>query len=352
MLALALTRRAWHAQGGTVVTASAGSDRTELRSLRPGLAAAAVGTVVAVAVNALVPQVSALTVAVLLGIAVGSVLPPETRSGLAWVARKLLRLGVVLLGLQLGVQSVLGLGAGTVLAVVLTVVLTFAGTLLLGHLLGVGPGLSLMVATGSSICGAAAIAAMGSVSRTREEDVAAGVTLVTLYGTAAIAFVPLIGRGIGMTDAQVGEWAGLSVHEVAQVIAAASPAGAAAVGVAVVVKLARVLLLAPMVAGMGMWQRRSGQDAGAHPPLVPVFVLGFLAMVALRSTGAVPAEVLSVASTATTAMFAAALFGLGTAVRLPVLLRTGRRALALGGLATALVGLVALGALAALGSGG
>jgi uncharacterized membrane protein YadS len=119
--------------------------------------------------------------------------------------------------------------------------------------------------------------------------------------------------------------------------------------VAVVVKLTRVLLLAPMVAGVSVWQRRSGAGAGARPPLVPLFVVGFLAMVALRSTGAVPAEVLSAAATATTVLFAAALFGLGTAVRLPALLRTGRRGLALGGLATVLVGVVALAALAATG---
>ena len=335
-----------------MIIAGSGHAPTRLRQLAPGLATAAVGTAAALAVHMAVPPLSALTVAVVLGIAGGAALPATTRAGLAWASRTLLRLGVVLLGLQLGVDAVLGLGAGTVLAVVLTVVLAFAGTLLLGRLLGVGDGLSLMVATGFSICGAAAIAAMGCVGRAEKEDVATGVTLVTLYGTAAIAFVPLIGQGIGMTDRQLGEWAGLSVHEVAQVIAAASPAGAAAVGVAVVVKLTRVLLLAPMVAGVSVWQRRSGGDAGARPPLVPLFVLGFLAMVAIRSTGAVPAEALSTATTATTVLFAAALFGLGTAVRLPALLRTGRRGLVLGALATVLVSLLALAALAAGGSAG
>jgi uncharacterized integral membrane protein (TIGR00698 family) len=326
--------------GGPVPT------RAGVGRLAPGLATAGAASAAALALHAAVPPLGALTVAVVLGIAAGSALPPGTRAGLAWAARRLLRLGVVLLGLQLGVESVAGLGGGTVLAVVLTVVLAFAGTLALGRALGVGPGLSLMVATGSSICGAAAIAAMGSVSRTDREDVATGITLVTLYGTAAIAFVPLIGRGAGMSDEQLGQWAGLSVHEVAQVIAAASPAGAAAVAVAVVVKLTRVLLLAPMVAGVSVWQRRTAGDAGPRPPLVPVFVLGFLAMVALRSTGAVPAEVLPVASTVTTVLFAAALFGLGTAVRLPALLRTGRRGLALGALATVLISLVSAGTLA------
>jgi uncharacterized integral membrane protein (TIGR00698 family) len=268
-----------------------------------------------------------------------------------WATRRCLRLGVVLLGLQLGVDAVLGLGAGTVVAVVLTVLFAFAGTLALGRFVGVSPGLTLMVATGFSICGASAIAAMGSVSRAEDEDVATGITLVTLYGSAAIALVPLIGTGVGMSEEHLGAWAGLSVHEVAQVVAAASPAGAAAVAVAVVVKLTRVLLLAPMVAGVSIVQRRSGADAGARPPIVPLFVVGFLAMVALRSVGMVPAAVLSASQVVTTVLLAAALFGLGTAVRLSALVRTGRRGLVLGALSTVLVGGVALGALALTGSG-
>jgi uncharacterized integral membrane protein (TIGR00698 family) len=320
------------------------------RELAPGLAVTAIGTALALAVNRLVPPLSALTVAVVLGVVVGSALPAATGEGLRWAMRRCLRLGVVLLGLQLGLASVLDLGAGTLVAVALTVALAFGGTLLLGRLVGVSRGLGLMVATGFSICGAAAIAAMDSVTRTDKRDVATGVALVTLYGSAAIALVPLVGRGLGLSDELLGAWAGLAVHEVAQVVAAASPAGAAAVSVAVVVKLSRVLLLAPMVAGVGLLARRDGaDDGGRRPPLVPLFVLGFLAMIALRSTGVVPAPVLSVAEVVTTVLLAAALFALGTAVRPGVLLRTGRRGLVLGALSTVLVALVAGGALALVG---
>ncbi len=321
------------------------------RRLGPGLAVAAAGTAVAVGVHALVPALSALTVAVVLGVLVGTALPAAARDGLHWASRTLLRLGVVLLGLQLGLGSVAGLGAGTLVAIVVTVLVAFAGTLALGHVLGVSRGLTLLVATGFSICGASAIAAMDSVAGARREEVATGITLVTLYGSAAIALVPLVGSGLGLTPGQVGAWAGVSVHEVAQVVAAASPAGAAAVSLAVVVKLTRVLLLAPMVAAVGIAQRRRGTATGARPPLVPLFVLGFLAMIALRSTGAVPAGVLSAASATTTLLFAAALFALGTAVRPGDLLRTGRRGLVLGAISTVLVAGVGLVALLLAGTG-
>nr|WP_246106729.1 putative sulfate exporter family transporter [Pseudonocardia kunmingensis] len=325
--------------------------REGARTVLPGVLAAAVGTAIAFGANVLLPAVSALTAAVVLGVLVGQLLPESTRAGLRWATTVFLRLGVVLLGLQLGLGDVLGLGTATVVAVVVTVLLAFAGTLLLGRLVGVSPGLALMIATGFSICGASAIAAMDSVTDTEREDVATAITLVTLYGSAAIALVPLIGSSMGMSPQHLGAWAGVSVHEVAQVVAAASPAGAAAVGVAVVVKLTRVVLLAPMVAGVSILaRRRRGTTGGRRPPLVPLFVLGFLATMLLRTSGVVPPGVLSLAQLATTLLFAAALFGLGSAVRLGALLRTGRRGLALGALSTALVALTGLGALALTGA--
>jgi uncharacterized integral membrane protein (TIGR00698 family) len=337
----------------TVVRVNPPSARTTTGANRllPGLIAAAVGTTAAFVAALLLPTVSALTIAVGLGVLVGQLLPTSARAGLGWATRRFLRLGVALLGLQLGLGQVLGLGVGTV-AVVATVVVAFTGTLFIARLIGASSGLALMVATGFSICGASAIAAMDSVTRTDEEDVATAITLVTIYGSAAIGLVPLVGNALGMTPGQLGAWAGLSVHEVAQVVAAASPAGAAAVTVGVVVKLTRVVLLAPIVAGVTILRRRRGTttESGGRPPLVPLFVLGFLAAILLRSTGTLPTPVLSAAQAVTTILFAASLFALGTSVRPAALLRNGRRGLALGAASTLLVGLVGLAALATTGT--
>jgi uncharacterized integral membrane protein (TIGR00698 family) len=291
------------------------------------------GAAVALVVNYFAPVLSALTVAVLIGVLV------PIRADLHVATRKFLRTGVVLLGLQLSLAQVTSLGFGTILAVVITVSAGFFGTLALARWIGVSTGLGLMVATGFSICGASAIVAMDSVARTDKEDVAASVTLVTLYGSAAIALVPLIGSGLGSEF--LGKWAGLSVHEVAQVVAAASPAGAAAVGVAVVVKLTRVVLLAPIVAGVGFLKKQDGPK----PPIVPLFVVGFLAMVVVRTTGLLPAAVLDGAKLTTTVLLAAAMFGLGTTVRPGKVLKAGRKGLLLGAMSTLLVGGVAFGSL-------
>lgn len=248
-----------------------------------------------------------LIAAVVLGVLVGGRVPDLS----TWT-RRLLRAGVVLLGLQLSVPLLLSLGPGVLVAVVVTVGVTFLGTLWLGARLGLPRGLTVLVASGFSICGASAIAAVEGVVEREDEHVAASVALVTLYGSLAMVALPLLGAS--------AQWTGLSVHEVAQV-AAAAPAGGLATAMAV--KLGRVALLAPIVAGLG---GRRG---------VPGFLLGF-AVAALVSP-LVPEPVLGVARTATTVLLAAALFGLGTAVRPRALLRLGPRPLVLGLLSTLLV---------------
>lgn len=322
--------------------------RATLRRLGPGAAVTAVGVAAAYTISLVVPTMSALIAAVVLGVLTSHLpfLPASARPGLAWCMRRLLRVGVVLLGLQLSVTGLLGLGLGTLLAVVSTVAVTFLGTLLIGRLLGVSRGLNLLVATGFSICGASAIAAMEGVVDAEDEDVATSVALVTLYGGLAIAVVPTVGTWLGLAGTGLGSWAGMSVHEVAQVVAAASPAGASAVTTAVIVKLARVVLLAPLVAVVGIAERkRRPTTAGKRPPIVPLFLVGFLAMIAVRSTGLLPQPVLDGAGTLTTLLLAAALFALGTTVRVPALLRTGARAVLLGLCSTLLVGCAAFAAL-------
>ncbi|WP_344927351.1 putative sulfate exporter family transporter [Saccharopolyspora gregorii] len=175
----------------------------ELRAVwserRSGVLVAAVGVLVAQLLSAWVPGVGVVTAAVVLGVLVGN-LPGGTGAagpGLAWVARAPLRAGVVLLGLQLAVGQVLGLGAATLGVVVAVVVVGVLGTVLIGRALGLPPGLSVLVAVGSSICGASAIAAVEGVVEREDEDVAAGVAMVTVFGTLLVVLVPLVGSAWG-----------------------------------------------------------------------------------------------------------------------------------------------------------
>ncbi|MFE9770844.1 YeiH family protein [Streptomyces sp. NPDC005931] len=318
---------------------------------RPGLALAGLGVAVAWCVHRVLPGVPMLTAAVVLGI-VAAHLPrlrgavrTTARPGLSYAGKRLMRAGVVLLGLRLAFDDVRALGWATVGVVLAVVTLTLLGTWWLGRRLGLPGDQPLLIAAGYAVCGASAIGAVGEARNSDERDVAASVALVTLCGRLAIAVLPLLQGALGLSDAEFGRWAGASVHDVGQVVATARTAGDAALGEAVLVKLMRVALLAPIVAAVALGVRRrspaatAGRGAGGRParsgtaarvPVVPLFVVGFLAAVAVRSTGLVAAPVLATAHVVQELLLAAALFGLGSAVDLPRLARTGGRVAALG----------------------
>ncbi|TFC90942.1 MULTISPECIES: putative sulfate exporter family transporter [Cryobacterium] len=309
----------------------------------PGVLVAAAAALLAGTVHTFFPALPLLTLAVAFGIVAGN-LPVARRAmtgvlapGLSLAASRIMRIGIVLLGLKLSLVDILGLGWVTILGTVLIVMLTFVGTYWLGRALRLPGRQPILIATGFSICGASAIGAMSGVVKAKDADTATPIALVTLCGTLAIAVLPVLWHPLGLTDLQFGHWVGAGVHDVGQVVATAQIAGPAALAVAVVVKLTRVLLLAPIVAVVAVGERRreSGistvTDAPAtRPPLVPLFVGGFLVAVLVRTFVPVPGTVLIGVDTVQTYLLAIALFGLGAAVNLSSILRTGGKALLVG----------------------
>ena len=335
----------------------------------PGLALVAVCVAIAFGVNHLVPSLSPLVVSVVIGAVLANlgVVPAWSRGGAHFAAKRLLRVGVVLLGFQLAIAQVISLGGPAVAVVVATVAVTFFGTQWLGHRLGLTSSLSLLIATGFSICGASAVAAMEGVADAEEEEVAFSIALVTLCGSLAIFVLPLLRGPLGLvTPASFGSWVGASVHDVGQVVATAAGAGNIAVRAAVIVKLTRVVLLAPMVAGVGLARRRRSapgsvttagvQTTGApttnarRPPLLPLFVAGFLAAIATRSSGVIPVEWLHPLKVAQDVTLAAALVGLGTGVHAAKLRKVGGRPLLLGAMSWVLVGSIAYAGVVLIGA--
>ena len=314
-----------------------------------------------VAVNRMVPALSALLVAIILGallanapIRGGAGLPVETRAGLAVAGRRVLRIGIVLLGLQLALSDIAGLGWPMLVGVVVIVAGGIAATVAVGRALRLTTTQTLLIACGFSICGAAAVAAAdGVLVRRKSEETVTALALVVVYGTLMIPLVPAMVALLHLPDTQAGMFAGGAIHEVAQVVAAGGIVGGPALGIAVAVKLARVLMLAPVLAVLTLTQRRhlpTGDPRAHKPPLVPLFVIGFLAMVALRSTGLVPAAVLEIAKLAQVGLLSTAMFALGCSVRLATLREAGPRPFVLGAVATAVVGGLAYAAAALAGA--
>jgi uncharacterized integral membrane protein (TIGR00698 family) len=205
----------------------------------------AAAAVVAVLISTWVTLVGPILIALGLGVLCANLLGPDiaARLGNQKLTQVVLRVGVALLGLRLPLSDLAAIGLRGAVIVIGVVSITFATTCIVGRRLGLDTGLVVLIAAGFSVCGAAAIAAIESSVRRRPADVATSIALVTIFGTAMILVIPLSASALGLSELQAGVWAGASIHEVAQVVAAASLAGPGALAAASTIKLARVSLL-------------------------------------------------------------------------------------------------------------
>ena len=330
-----------------MTAATAGSSR--IAELAPGVAACFAIAYLAVLVRdgtglaALNPVVVALAVGIGIRAAVG--LPAALKPGAAFTVRPVLRAAIVLLGLQVTPGQLLHLGAGALALALASVALTIPFTIWLGRRLGVSPALSQLIGAGTGICGASAIVAANQVVRGRQEDVAYALAVITLFGTVSLMLYPVLALPLGLDARAFGLWSGASIHEVVQAVGAAAAGGPLATEAGTITKLARVVLLAPAILGLGWWARRElgssarrelgssarlGGDAGEVRAPVPWFAFGFLALVALGGTGLVPAEAVRLSRWAVPIMMGASVAALGLNTDLRALKARGIRPLALG----------------------
>ncbi len=276
----------------------------------------------------------ALVLAILIGTAIRSLWTPGDRwhNGIAFSAKYLLEVAVVLLGASVSAATILAAGVPLLVGIAGVVASAILLSFGIGRLLGLPTRMALLVACVNSICGYSAIAAVAPVIGADSDDVAASIAFTAVLGVIVVLGLPLLGIALGMSGIAFGALAGLTVYAVPQVIAAASPLGAAAVQMGTLVKLVRVLMLGPVCLVLSLIAPRLAPQelpagelvAGTAAPrkfdlahLVPWFIVGFLAMVACRSMGLVPtAAIMPIGRIATllTVVSMAAL-GLGVDVR-------------------------------------
>lgn len=318
-----------------------------LADLAPGLLLAVLVATAAFGLHLLpgLRALSPLILAIVVGVAVGNLVstPSRARAGLAFAMRRVLRLAVVLLGLQLTAAQVAEVGVNGLAVIAASLGATFLFTVRLGRRLGVDARLAELIAAGTSICGASAVIAANTVTRAPDEDVAYAVACVTVFGSLAMLAYPLLPGLLDLGPRAYGLWAGASIHEVAQVVAAAFQAGREAGEFGTVAKLSRVMMLAPVVLALGALaaRRPRGGEATGRPPL-PWFVLGFVALVGVNSLVAVPAEIKAGAAQLTTALLTLSLAAMGLETSLPKLRAKGLRPLLLGAAASAFIALFSL----------
>lgn len=274
--------------------------------------------------------IEALVVAILLGMCVRTLWTPPARldAGVQFSARELLEVAVLLLGAAVDLPLLLRAGPALAVGIVLLVVLGITVSYGIGRALGLPSTLAVLVACGNAICGNSAIAAVAPVIRARKEHVASSIAFTAILGVVVVVGLPLLVRPLGLSHYQYGVLAGLTVYAVPQVLAAAFPVSALSGEVGTLVKLVRVLMLGPVVLFFALRHRQAAGEMERQRVsigrLVPWFIVGFLVLAALRSTGLIAPALAQPLRALSSWLTIVAMAALGLGVDLRAIRRVGR----------------------------
>jgi uncharacterized integral membrane protein (TIGR00698 family) len=264
----------------------------ESAELLPGLMLTGCIALLSLYAGARIGYVTPLVVAMGIGILFRNafILPSVYKAGIIFSMRRVLRFAVALLGVRITFDQILGLGWQGIVIALLPLMLTFICTVFVGRMVKVNPSQTLLIATGTSICGASAIMTVGAVTKSKSDDIMVAVSSITVFGSLLMLTYPLAYNSnlLGFNAEQYGMWAGSSIHEVAQVIAAAFGGGNTAGEIGTMIKLTRVAALVPFAFILSYLASRkliNAGDQGVETGEVkfPYFILGFLGMVILNS---------------------------------------------------------------------
>lgn len=273
----------------------------------------------------------------------------RTAPGIRFCAGTLLRLGVGLLGARITLSQIAALGWPTVFMTVVGAATTLLVGVAIARRLRLPVTLGVLAGGATAICGASAAMAIAAVlpqGAERERETLSVVVLATLLSTVAMLAYPLVATFLHLPPALAGLFIGGSIHDVAQVVVAGYALGSEAGDAASVVKLLRVSLLALVVMGVALAFRQPGSSAlpaPSRPPLVPGFVLLFLAMAAWHSLGWLPRPLQTGLGQASQACLTVGVAALGMKTSFLELTRSGRRTALLMGFTTGWIGIFMLG---------
>lgn len=306
---------------------------SRIKPLIPGIVASLVVTALAIVLGrgeeAVLgrPIIEPLVLAILIGMVVRTSRGKRDREepGVRFVAKPVLEAAVCILGATMDVPRLFASGPMLAVGIVLLVVLALTAGYTIGRIAGLPSKLAVLVACGNAICGNSAIAAVAPVIRAEREDVAASIALTAVLGVVVVLGLPLLMIPLHYSEYQYGVLAGLTVYAVPQVLAAAFAVSALSGQVATAVKLARVLMLGPVVTFFALRNPSDEDGPRRLTSLVPPFVIGFIVLATLRSTHLIPDTVADGAKLVAGWLTIAAMSALGLGVDLRSVKQVGAR---------------------------
>lgn len=313
---------------------------TAISKAVPGLLLTLAIGIVATVIGSALPLLGGPVAGVLLGLIVTLLFRPLQRSarfvpGVKFSASRLLQTAVVLLGAQVSLAQVVAVGWESLPVMLGTLAACLFAAWGLGRLMKVDSRLTALIGVGTAICGASAIAAITPVIKPTATKVAYALSTVFVFNIAAVLLFPWLGHAIGMSEIVFGVFAGTAVNDTSSVVAAATVYGPLATDTAVVVKLARTLMIIPIALGLALLvsRRNPATSAGPRPSilqLIPWFLFGFILLAAVHPI--LPDAATNAGGSLAVFFITVALSAIGLSTDLSGIVRTGARPLLLGAL--------------------
>ncbi|AQS52371.1 hypothetical protein PAEH1_09785 [Paenalcaligenes hominis] len=304
-------------------------------SIWQGIALAAGLAVVATVLGRWLPTVGGPVFAIVLGLVIRNSLGmlPVFQPGLAFASKKVLQWSIIALGFGLSFTQVVQTGFESLWVTLITMAAAFIVAAVLGRALGIPDKLRTLIGAGTAICGGSAIAAVAPIIKPEEHETAFAISTIFLFNVVAVLVFPFFGHALNMSDIGFGLWAGTAINDTSSVVAAAYSYSTEAGDYATVVKLTRATFIIPICLFYVVLEvRRQQQQGGGFSiqRLIPWFIVWFVVASMVRSTGVLPAEVLSVLQIVAQFLMVLALAAIGLSSNMRLMARTGWRPVALG----------------------
>ena len=288
-------------------------------------------------------NLESLTIAIIIGIIYNNVIGTQEsiKPGARFALKKLLKVGIVLLGFKLSISDALQLGPKVLILVVCFIPFVLLLSNFLGRLLNVNTKLSTLLGVGSSICGASAIVAMAPCINADDDDAIISVSIVSLLGAIGVlVYSTIIPNLIPLSPIEYGVWSGISLQGVAHAIAAALAMGDVSGDIGTIVKMTRVLMLVPVSLVLGYIF--NNENRGSNSVKLPTYVIFFIAAVVINSFGIIPTGFVNIFKDISKLCIIMAMTGMGLAVDFKSIRDKGYNALIMGSILFLIISVVSL----------
>lgn len=327
----------------------------KLNNLAPGMLLSACVAAVAIFLSSLIPGdiIGATVMALLVGMSLNPILNKyrQFNAGVSYTGKMILRAGIVLMGVNMNFTEVLGVGKYSLFVMIFTMATAFGAGNIIGKMFGMNWKLTNLLSVSTAICGGSAVAAVGPVINAKDEDVAYAISSTFLFDILTVVVIPWIGIALGMSNMGYGLWVGTAVNDTSSVVAAGYAFSEFAGNTAVIVKLTRTLFIIPFVLIFSVITERleaksegvQGRSSINLKKIFPYFIILFLIVVALRSTGIIPNTLIPALSKTSKFCMVMALSAIGLKTNFGEIKNIGFKPMILGFIVDTLVVFVSIG---------